>query len=105
MAWILLIIAGLLEAGWAVGLKFTDGFTRPIPSLLTIAGIATSMVLLSLATREIPIGTAYVAWVGIGALGASILGMFLFDEPRHALRFLFLGLLVVAVVGLKVTSR
>lgn len=105
MAWILLIIAGLLEAGWAVGLKYTDGFTRPIPTLLTVAGIAASMLLLSLATREIPIGTAYVTWVGIGALGASILGMLLFSEPRDGLRCFFLGLLVVAVIGLKATSR
>jgi quaternary ammonium compound-resistance protein SugE len=104
MAWILLIVAGLLEAGWAVGLKFTDGFTRPLPSLLTAAGIVASMVLLSLAAREIPIGTAYITWVGIGALGASILGMMFLGEPRDGLRLAFLALLVVSVIGLKWTS-
>lgn len=76
MAWTLLVIAGLLESGWAIGLKYTDGFTRFWPSVLTIAGIFVSMVLLSIAARTLPIGTAYAVWVGIGAAGAAVLGMF-----------------------------
>jgi len=104
MAWILLVLAGLLETGWAIGLKYTDGFTRLVPSVLTLAGIAASMLLLAIAARTIPIGTAYAVWVGIGAVGAVILGIALFDEPRSALRMFFLALLIVALVGLKVTS-
>lgn len=105
LAWIILIIAGLLEIGWAVGLRYTDGFTRPLPSLLTVLAIAASMLLLSFAARTLPIGTAYAVWVGIGAAGAAILGMILFDEPRNAGRIFFLGLLVVSIIGLKVSTR
>lgn len=104
MAWVLLIIAGLLETGWAVGLKYTEGFTRPLPSVLTVLAIAGSMYLLSVAARTLPIGTAYGVWVGIGALGAGILGVVLFGEAATPSKFFFLGLLLVAVVGLKVTS-
>ena len=104
MAWVFLILAGLLETGWAIGLKYTDGFTRLVPSVLTLAGIAASMILLAISARTIPIGTAYAVWVGIGAVGAVILGIVLFDEPRSALRLLFLALLIVALIGLKVTS-
>lgn len=104
MAWIYLIIAGLLEACWAIGLKYTDGFTRPVPSILTAAAIIVSMFLLSFAARDLPIGTAYAIWVGIGTIGAAILGMILFDEPHHAGRLFFLALLIVALVGLKLTS-
>ncbi len=104
MAWIYLIIAGLLETGWAIGLKYTHGFTRPLPSILTALAIAASMFLLALAARTIPIGTAYAIWVGIGAAGAVILGIVLFDEPRDFARLAFVGLLLVSVVGLKVTS-
>jgi quaternary ammonium compound-resistance protein SugE len=104
MAWLILLLAGLLEIGWAVGLKYTDGFTRLVPSLLTGAAIVASMVLLSLAVRSIPIGTAYAIWVGIGAVGAAVLGMYLFDEPRSAGRVFFLALMIVALVGLKLTS-
>jgi quaternary ammonium compound-resistance protein SugE len=103
-SWILLVIAGLLEVGWAIGLKYTDGFTRPLPSLLTVLAIALSMVLLSIATRDIPIGTAYAVWVGIGAIGAAVLGMAVLNEPASLARIAFLGLLVVALVGLKFTS-
>ena len=81
MSWILLVIAGLLETGWAVGLKYTDGFTKPLPTALTIAAIVASMVLLGLAVRDLPIGTAYAVWVGIGAFGTAVLGIFLFGEP------------------------
>ena len=104
MAWFYLILAGLLEAGWAIGLKYTDGFTRPVPSILTAAAIVISMVLLSYAARTLPIGSAYAIWVGIGTVGAVILGMILFDEPRSPGRIFFLLLLVIALVGLKFTS-
>ncbi|MDQ3144437.1 MAG: quaternary ammonium compound efflux SMR transporter SugE [Pseudomonadota bacterium] len=105
MAWIYLVIAGLLETGWAIGLKYTDGFTRLVPSLLTATAIAASMFLLAIAARTIPIGTAYAIWVGSGAVGAVILGIFLFDEPRDASRLFFVALLVVALIGLKLTAR
>ena len=104
MAWILLALAGLLEVGWAVGLKYTEGVTRPVPSLLTGGAIVASMYLLSVAARTLPIGTAYAVWVGIGAVGTAVLGMVLFDEPRTVGRLLFLGLLVVALAGLKLTA-
>jgi len=105
MAWIILFLAGLLEAGWAIGLKFTDGFTRPLPSLLTIIGIVVSMVMLSHAARTLPIGTAYAVWVGIGAAGAAVLGIFLLNESVNPGRLFFLGLLVVSIVGLKFTAQ
>jgi quaternary ammonium compound-resistance protein SugE len=99
-----LITAGLLEVGWAIGLKYTEGFTRPLPSLLTAAAIVSSMLLLGLAVRTLPIGTAYAIWVGIGALGAALLGIILFGEPRTAGRLFFLALLVVSIIGLKITT-
>ena len=105
MAWVYLMVAGLLETGWAVGLKYTEGFTKPLPSILTVAAIAASMFLLALAARTIPIGTAYSIWVGIGAVGAVILGIVLFDEPRDLARLAFVGLLIVSLVGLKLTTR
>jgi quaternary ammonium compound-resistance protein SugE len=104
MAWFKLIVAGLFEVGWAVGLKYTHGFTRPLASLLTIAAIVLSMWLLASATKTIPIGTAYAVWVGIGATGAAILGVLLFREPLTIARGVFLALLVVAIVGLKLTA-
>jgi quaternary ammonium compound-resistance protein SugE len=104
MAWILLLVAGLLEVGWSSGMKYTDGFTRLVPSVLTGAGIAASMVLLSYAAKSLPIGTAYGVWVGIGAAGAAVLGMVVLGEPATAARIFFVCLLLVAVVGLKVTS-
>jgi quaternary ammonium compound-resistance protein SugE len=104
MAWLLLIVAGLLEVVWSVGLKYTHGFTRLVPSLVVGLAIATSMWLLAVAARTLPIGTAYAVWVGIGALGAAVLGMVLFDEPVSPARLFFLGLLLVAIIGLKVTS-
>ena len=105
MAWFYLIVAGLLEAGWAVGLKYTEGFTRPLPSVLTGLAIAASMFLLALAAKTIPIGTAYSIWVGIGAVGAVILGIILFDEPRDLARMFFVGLLILSLIGLKLTTR
>ncbi|MFJ1606555.1 quaternary ammonium compound efflux SMR transporter SugE [Streptomyces sp. NPDC088253] len=104
MAWILLLVAGLLEVGWSIGMKYTDGFTRLVPSVLTGAGIAASMILLSYAAKSLPIGTAYGVWVGIGAAGAAVLGMLVLGEPATAARIFFVCLLLVAVVGLKVTS-
>lgn len=104
LPWIALVVAGLLEVCWAVGLKYTDGFRRPVPSLLVIVAIAASMFLLSWAARTLPIGTAYAIWVGIGALGAAVLGILLFDEAVTLARMGFLALLLVSIVGLKATS-
>lgn len=104
MAWVLLVVAGLLEVGWSVGMKYTDGFTRPLPSVLTGAGIVVSMLLLSQAAKTLPIGTAYGVWVGIGAAGAAVFGMAVLGEPVTAARIFFVCLLLVAVVGLKATS-
>lgn len=104
MAWLMLVVAGLLEVGWAIGLKASDGFSRPLITVLTIAAIVGSMVLLGLAARTLPIGSAYAIWVGIGAVGAGILGIVLFDEPATAGRIGFLALLVVAIIGLRLTT-
>jgi quaternary ammonium compound-resistance protein SugE len=103
-SWILLLVAGLLETGWAIGLKYTQGFTRPLASILTGLAIVGSMLLLGLATKELPIGTAYPVWVGIGAFGAAVLGMALFKEPATPARIFFIGLLLAAIIGLKVTT-
>jgi quaternary ammonium compound-resistance protein SugE len=102
--WIYLVVAGLLETGWAIGLKYTDGFRRPLPSVLTVLAIVASMWLLGLAARDLPIGTAYAVWTGIGAAGAAILGVVLLGEPLGPARAAFLGLLLVSIVGLKVTA-
>ena len=101
MAWALLFAAGILEIGWAIGLKYTDGFTRLWPSVWTIAAMVVSMYLLALAARTLPIGTAYAVWVGIGAAGAMILGMALLGEPRTIGRIACVGLIVAGVIGLK----
>ncbi|NOK22290.1 quaternary ammonium compound efflux SMR transporter SugE [Corallococcus carmarthensis] len=103
-SWIILIFAGLLEVAWTLGLKYTQGFTRPIPSVLTAAAIVASMGLLGIAVKQLPIGTAYAVWVGIGAFGAAVAGMVLFHEPATPARLFFLGLMIVAIVGLKFTS-
>src|SRR3569832_2134462 len=104
MAWVLLIVAGLLETGWAIGLKYTEGFTKFWPSVLTIAAIIVSMFMLSVAARTLPIGTAYAVWVGIGAAGAVILGIVLLQEPTNPARLFFLGTLVASLIGLKLSS-
>jgi quaternary ammonium compound-resistance protein SugE len=104
MSWFYLLLAGFLEIGWAVGLKYSDGFTKPVASVLTLAAIATSLWLLALAARDLPIGTAYAVWVGIGAVGAAVLGVALFNEPLTFARGAFLALLVLAIVGLKLTA-
>lgn len=103
-AWVYLTIAGLLEVCWAIGLKYTDGFTRLWPSLFTLVTLAASMFLLAKAAQNLPIGTAYGVWVGIGALGAAILGIVLFHEAVTPWRLLFLALLLVSIIGLKLTS-
>lgn len=104
MAWILLLVAGVLEVGWAMGMKYTEGFTRLWPSVFTVAGIVASMMLLAQAAKTLPIGTAYGVWVGIGAGGAALLGMVVLGEPATVARVFFVALLLVAVVGLKATS-
>lgn len=104
MAWTLLFLAGLLEVGWAIGLKYTEGFTRPLPTVLTVASMIASMALLGLAAKTLPIGTAYGVWVGIGAVGAGILGIVLLGESASPARLAFMALMVVAIIGLKVTS-
>lgn len=104
MAWTMLVCAGLLEIGWAIGLKYTDGFTRWLPSVLTIIAMAGSMWLLALALRSIPIGTAYAVWTGIGAAGTAMLGIILFAEPATALRLASIGLIVAGIAGLKLAA-
>ncbi|MCU7808804.1 MAG: quaternary ammonium compound efflux SMR transporter SugE [Candidatus Thiodiazotropha sp. (ex Semelilucina semeliformis)] len=104
MAWIYLVVAGLFECGWAIGLKYTDGFTRPIPSLLTVSAMAISFWMLSIAMKTIPVGTAYAVWTGIGAVGVAILGMVLLGESRDIMRVICLLLIVSGIVGLKLVS-
>jgi quaternary ammonium compound-resistance protein SugE len=104
MAWVLLVIAGLLEVVWAIGLKYTQGFTRLVPSVITIVAIIVSMGLLGIAARTLPIGTAYGVWVGIGAVGAAVFGMILFGEPASFGRLFFLATLVGSIIGLKLTT-
>jgi quaternary ammonium compound-resistance protein SugE len=101
MAWVYLIIAGLFEIAWAIGLKYADGFTRLVPSIITIAGMILSVILLGLALRELPVGTGYAVWTGIGTVGAAILGMILFQEPATAIRLGCIALIVVGIIGLK----
>jgi quaternary ammonium compound-resistance protein SugE len=104
MAWAYLTVAGLFEIGWAVGLKFSDGFSKPLPSLLTVVAMAFSIWLLSLAMKVIPIGTAYAVWTGIGAIGVAVLGMVLFGESREILRMICLFLIIAGIIGLKLVS-
>ncbi|HTL11537.1 MAG TPA: quaternary ammonium compound efflux SMR transporter SugE, partial [Bdellovibrionota bacterium] len=103
-AWVLLVIAGLMETCWAVGLKYTEGFTKLLPSLFTAGTLALSMFLLARAARVLPIGTAYGVWTGIGAVGAAVLGILLFQESVNPQRLLFLGLLLVSIVGLRLSA-
>lgn len=105
MAWIYLLGAGLLEIVWAVGLKYTNGFTKLIPSAVTISAMVVSMYLLALAAKSLPIGTAYAVWVGIGAVGAAIFGIILLGEPATPFRLFFLGLMLVSIIGLKLTAH
>lgn len=104
LSWIVLVIAGLFEVCWAVGLKYTQGFTKPAPSIFTLVTLAVSMYLLARASQSLPIGTAYGVWVGIGALGAAVLGIVLFNEPVTPARVFFLALLLISIIGLKLTA-
>lgn len=104
MAWTFLTVAGLFEIGWAIGLKYSEGFSKPVPSLLTIAAMALSFWFLSIAMRTIPVGTAYAVWTGIGAIGVAILGMILFGESQEFLRLVCLFLIVAGIIGLKLVS-
>jgi quaternary ammonium compound-resistance protein SugE len=104
MAWIVLFFAGLLEIGWAVGLKYTAGFTRLVPTLLTAASMIGSLWLLGLALKSLPLGTAYAVWTGIGTIGTAVLGMALFGEPATALRLGCIALIVAGILGLKLVG-
>ncbi|HET7633974.1 MAG TPA: quaternary ammonium compound efflux SMR transporter SugE [Burkholderiales bacterium] len=104
MAWLVLFLAGLFEIGWAIGLKYTEGFTRLWPSLWTVAAMAISVVLLGIAVRQLPIGTAYAVWTGIGAVGTVILGIVLFGDPASAPRLICVALIIAGILGLKLVA-
>ena len=104
MNWILLVLAGLCEVGWAIGLKYTQGFTRPLPTVGTISAMLISIWLLGIAMKSLPVGTAYAVWVGIGATGTAILGIILLNESASAARLASLGLIVAGIVGLKLAT-
>ncbi|HEX8548869.1 MAG TPA: quaternary ammonium compound efflux SMR transporter SugE [Cytophagaceae bacterium] len=105
MYWIVLLIASIFETAWAIGLKYTDGFTKLVPSVLTILCMVISMALLSYAVKGLPIGIAYATWTGIGAVGSVILGIYLFNESRDVLKLFFVGLIIVGIIGLKFSSK
>src|SRR5690606_31641828 len=100
-AWIMLFIAGILEIGWAIGLKYTHGFTKLIPSIVTVAFMVVSMIMLDMAVKHLPVGTGYAVWTGIGAVGTAILGIVLFNEPATAMRLASIALIVIGILGLK----
>ena len=104
MAWFYLLIAGLFEVGWAIGLKYTEGFSRLWPSLMTIAAMIVSLGFLGLALKTLPVGTAYAIWTGVGAVGTAILGIYLFAEPANAMRLACIGLIVTGIFGLKLAT-
>ncbi len=104
MAWIVLTIAGLLEIGWAIGLKYSEGFTRLWPTLGTVAAMVASMGLLGIAVNSLPVGTAYAVWTGIGTIGTALLGLLLFDEPATAARLACIGMVAAGIVGLKLVT-
>ena len=104
MAWFLLLVAGLMEVGWAIGLKYTDGFTRFWPSAFTLAAMVASVVLLGIAMKTLPVGTSYAVWVGIGAVGTALLGIVLFHEPATAGRLASLALILAGIIGLKLAT-
>jgi quaternary ammonium compound-resistance protein SugE len=101
MAWVILFIAGIMEIGWAIGLKYTDGFTKIVPTVLTVACMIGSIVLLGLALKTLPVGTAYAVWTGIGTVGVAILGILLLGEPASVMRIVCIGLIVSGIAGLK----
>ena len=104
MSWIILFFAGLFEVGWAVGLKYTDGFTRPLPTVMTVAAMAISLGLLGLAMKELPLGTAYAIWTGVGAVGTVIAGILLFGESMALIRLASVALIITGLIGLKVSA-
>jgi quaternary ammonium compound-resistance protein SugE len=104
VAWIILLLAGLLEIGWAIGLKYTDGFTRLVPTVLTATSMVASVVLLGIAVRTLPLGTAYAVWTGVGMAGTVILGIVLFAEPATAIRLGCISLIIAGIAGLKLTA-
>ena len=104
MPWLVLVLAGLFEIGWAIGLKYTDGFTRLWPTVGTVASMVVSLGLLGVAMKSLPVGTAYAVWVGVGAVGTAILGIVLLGEPANAGRMVSLGLIVAGIIGLKLAS-
>ena len=104
MAWAVLLLAGLCEIAWAIGLKYTDGFTRVVPSAWTLAAMVASVILLAWSLKTLPVGTAYAVWTGIGAVGTTVLGMLLFDESREVARLVSIGLIVAGILGLKLVS-
>lgn len=104
MAWVILFLAGLLEVGWAVGLTYTDGFTRPWPTAGTAVSLVASMALLGIALQALPLGTAYAVWTGIGTIGTAVLGIVLFDEPATPVRLLCIALIVAGILGLKLAT-
>jgi quaternary ammonium compound-resistance protein SugE len=104
MNWFILFVAGLMEVGWAIGLKYTAGFTRLWPSVWTLLAMVLSVVLLGFAMKSLPVGTAYAVWVGIGAVGTAVMGIVLFQEPSNAMRLLSLLLIFIGIVGLKLSS-
>ena len=104
MAWIILVLAGLFEVGWAIGLKYTEGFTRLWPTIWTILSMVISLWLLGIAMKEFPVGTAYSIWVGVGAVGTVILGIVLFGEPANAARLISVALIIVGIIGLKLAT-
>ncbi len=104
MAWLLLLLAGLFEVGWAIGLKYTQGFTQLWPTVWTVVAMAISLGLLGIAMKSLPIGTAYAVWVGVGAIGTVALGIVLFNEPANAARLISVGLIIAGIVGLKLAS-
>ena len=103
MSWIILFFAGLFEVGWAVGLKYSDGFTRPLPALLTVAAMVVSLTLLGLAMKELPLGTAYAIWTGVGAVGTVIAGIILFGESMALVRLVSVALILCGLLGLKLS--
>jgi quaternary ammonium compound-resistance protein SugE len=104
MAWLILLLAGLLEVGWAIGLKYTEGFTRPLPTISTVAAMVASVWLLGIAMKTLPVGTAYSVWVGVGAAGTVILGIVLLDEPANAARLASVAVIIAGIVGLKLAT-
>ena len=104
MAWLFLIVAGLCEIGWAIGLKYTEGFTRLLPTIGTVLAMAASLGFLGLALKSVPVGTAYAVWTGIGTVGTAVLGIYLFNEPAMLLRLACIGLILSGIIGLRLTS-